>query len=112
MQERDCTAVDADDDATVDYERYAANNGLGSPRHRDDKDDGPLMFADPLGYVSGGAFGESAELLVMGTEWELLTAFFWIVQRTAQKKQGNVHVLGARIASESNNFHLKKIPCV
>jgi hypothetical protein len=27
--------------------------GLGSPTHLDDKDDGPLMFADPLGDVSG-----------------------------------------------------------
>jgi hypothetical protein len=62
-QERDCVFVDADDDAMVDYNRYAANNGLGSPRHLDDKDDGALMFADPLGDVSGGALGESAELL-------------------------------------------------
>jgi hypothetical protein len=38
------------------------------------------MFADPLGYVSGGALGESAELLAKGKERELLTALFWIVQ--------------------------------
>ncbi len=109
-QECDCAAVDADDDATVDYYRYVANNGLGSPRHPYDEDDGPLMFADPLGDVSGGALGESAELLAKGEEWKLLTVLFWIVQRTARKKRGNV--LGVRIASESNNCYFKFFPCV
>ncbi len=109
-QECNCAIVNADDDATVDYDWYAANNGLRSPRHLDDEDDGPLMFADLLGDVSGGTFGESAELLAKGEERELLKAFFWIVQRTAQKKRGNV--LGARIASESNNFYFKIFPCV
>ncbi len=82
--------MDADDDATVDCDRYAANNELGSPRHPGDKVDRPLMCADPLGDVSGGMVGESAELLAKGKEWELLRAFFWIVQRTAQKKLGNM----------------------
>ncbi len=68
--------MDADNDATVEDNWYAANSGLGSPRHLDDKDDGPLTFADPLGDVSGGVLGESSELLVMAKEWELLTAFF------------------------------------
>jgi hypothetical protein len=81
-QERNCAVVGADDDATVDYDWYAANNGLASPRHPDDEDDGPLMFADPLGDVSGGA--------LVGKEWELLLALFCIVERTAQKKWGNV----------------------
>jgi hypothetical protein len=38
--------------------------------------------------------GESAELLAKGMEREMLTALFWIVQKTAQKKHGNV--LGVR----------------
>jgi hypothetical protein len=105
VQELDCAIRDADDDATVDYDQYATNNGLGSPRHPDVEDDGPSMFADFLGDVSGGALGESAELLAKGEEQELLAAFFWIVQRTAQKKRGNV--LGAQIASKSNNFYFK-----
>ncbi len=108
--EHECVIVDADEDATVDYDWYAANNGCGSPRHPDDEDDGPLMFVNLLGDVSGGALGEWVELLAKGKERELLMAFFWIVQRTAQKKQGNV--LGARIASESNNFYFKIFPCV
>jgi hypothetical protein len=100
--------MDTDDDATVDYNQYATNNGLASPRHPDVVDDGPLMFADPLGDVSGGALGESAELLAKGKEQELLTALFWIVQRTALNKRGNV--LGVQIASESNNFYFKNFP--
>jgi hypothetical protein len=79
MQERDCAFVDADDDATVDNSWYATNNGLGS-----------LDVRRSAGRCVRGALGESAELLVKGKEWELLTVFFWIVQRTAQKKQGNV----------------------
>jgi hypothetical protein len=85
-QERNCAIVDADNDAMADYNQYAINNGLASLRHLNDKDDGPLMFADPLGDVSGGALGESAELLAKGKEWKLLTALFLIVQRTARKK--------------------------
>jgi hypothetical protein len=87
-QERDCTFVDADDDATVDNGRYAANNGLGS-----------LVVRRSAGRYVRGALGESAELLVKGEERELLTAFFWIVQRTARKKRGN-------------NFYFGNIPCV
>jgi hypothetical protein len=67
----------------VDNNWYDANNELGSlDAHRS------------AGRCVRGALGESAELLAKGEEWELLTAFFWIVQRTAQKKQGNV--LGVR----------------
>ncbi len=55
---------------------YATSNGLGSPRHPDDEDDKALTFADPLGDVSGGALGESAELLAKAEERELLTGFF------------------------------------
>ncbi len=61
---------------TVEDNQYAANNRLGSPRHPDDKDDGPLMFVDPLGDVSGGLLGESAKLLAKAKELELLMAFF------------------------------------
>jgi hypothetical protein len=68
------------------------------------------MFAYPLGDVSGGALRENSELLAKGKEWELLMAFFWIMQRTAQKKQGNV--LGVQIASESNDFYFNFFPCV
>jgi hypothetical protein len=74
-QECDCDFVDADDDATVDNNWYAANNGLGS-----------LDVCRSAGRCVRGALGESAELLAKGWEQELLTAFFWIVQRTAQKK--------------------------
>jgi hypothetical protein len=59
--------------------------GLGSPPHSDDKDGGPLTFADPLGDCQG-----SAELLAKAEERELMMGFFKIVQRTAQKKRGNV----------------------
>jgi hypothetical protein len=68
--------VDADNNAMVEDNWYAANNGLGSPRHMDDKDNGPLTFTDLLGDVSGGALGESAQLLAKVKEQELLTAFF------------------------------------
>jgi hypothetical protein len=71
--------VDADDDATVDNGWYASNNGLGS-----------LDIHRSAGRFVRGVLEESAESLVKGKEWELLTAFFWIVKRTAQKKQGNV----------------------
>jgi hypothetical protein len=71
-QERDCAFVDADDDATVDNGGYAANNGLGS-----------LDVRRSTGRFVRGALGESVESLVKGEEWELLTVFFWIVQRTA-----------------------------
>ncbi len=71
--------MDADDDATVDNGWYATNNGLGS-----------LDGCRSAGRCVRGALGKSAELLVKGEEQELLTAFFWIVQRTAQRKQGNV----------------------
>jgi hypothetical protein len=64
--------VDADDDAMVDNGWYAANNGLGS-----------LGVRRSAGRCVRGVFGESAELLVKGEEQELLTVFFWIVQRTA-----------------------------
>jgi hypothetical protein len=102
-QERDCAFVDADDDATVDNNWYATNNGLGS-----------LDVPRSAGKCVGGTLGESAELLAKGEERKLLTAFFWIVQKTARKKQGDVHVLGgAQLASESNNFlYVKNIPCV
>jgi hypothetical protein len=78
-QERNCAFVDADDDAMVDNGRYAANNGLGS-----------LDVCRSAGRCVRGAVGESAESLVKGEERELLTAFFWILQRTAQKRRGNV----------------------
>jgi hypothetical protein len=68
--------VDADDDATVENNWYATNNGLGSPRHLDDEDNEPLTFADPQGDVSGGMLGESVELWAKTKERELLTAFF------------------------------------
>ncbi len=71
--------MDADDDATVDNNHYAVNNGLGS-----------LDVCRSAGRCVRGALGESAELLAKGGERELLMAFFWILQRTAQKKQGNV----------------------
>jgi hypothetical protein len=60
----------------VEDDWYATNNGFESSTHPDDKDDGPLTFADPLGVVSEGALGESAELLAKAKERELLTAFF------------------------------------
>jgi hypothetical protein len=71
-----CAVVDADNDTTVEDDWYAPNNGLGSSRHPDDKKDGPLTFTDPLGDVSGSPLGESAELLAMAKERELLTALF------------------------------------
>jgi hypothetical protein len=75
-QERDCAFVDADDDATVDNGQYAVNNnGLRS-----------LDVRRSAGRYVRGVLGESVELLVKGKERELLMAFFWIVQRTAQKK--------------------------
>jgi hypothetical protein len=67
--------VDADDDSTVDNDWYAANNELGS-----------LDACRLAKRCVRGALGESAELLAKGKERELLTAFIWIVQRTAQKK--------------------------
>ncbi len=54
-QERGCAFVDADDDATVDNDRYAANNGLGS-----------LDVRRSAGRCVRGALGESAELLAKG----------------------------------------------
>jgi hypothetical protein len=75
-QERDCAVVDADDNAMAEDNQYAANNGLGSPRHPDYEDDGPLTFKDPLRDVSGGALGESAKLLAKPKERELLMEFF------------------------------------
>jgi hypothetical protein len=78
-QEYDCAFVDADDDATVDNDRNTANNGLGS-----------LDVHRSAGRCVRGALRESAELLVKGKEWQMLTAIFWIVQRTGQKKRGNV----------------------
>jgi hypothetical protein len=68
--------VDADNYATVKDDWYAANNGLGLPRHPDDKDSGLLMFADLLGDVLGGVLGESADLLAKAKERKLLKAFF------------------------------------
>jgi hypothetical protein len=82
-QERDCAFVDADDDAMVDNDWHAANNGLGL-----------LDVRRSAGRCVRGVLGESAKLLAKEKEQELLTTFFWIVQRTAQKKQGNV--LGVR----------------
>jgi hypothetical protein len=75
--------VNADDDATVDNNQYAPNNGFGS-----------LDDRRSAGRCVRGTLGESAELLAKGKEQEILTAFFWIVQKTALKKQGNV--LGVR----------------
>jgi hypothetical protein len=69
--------VDTDDDSTVDNDWYAANNGLGS-----------LDVSRSAGRCVRGALGESAELMAKGKERELMTVIFWIVQRTAQKKQG------------------------
>jgi hypothetical protein len=75
--------VDTDDDAMVDNNWYAVDNGLGS-----------LDVHRSAGRCVRGALGESAALLAKGEEQELLMAFFWILQRTAKKKQGNV--LGLR----------------
>jgi hypothetical protein len=75
-QEHDCAILDTDDNAMVEDKRYAANNGLGSPRHPDDKDNRSLTFVNTQGNVSGGTLGESAELLLKAKERELLTAFF------------------------------------
>ena len=75
--------MDADDDATVDNDWYATNNGLGQ-----------LDVCRSAGRCVRGASRKSTELLAKGKEQELLTAFFWIVQRTAGKKKGNV--LGVR----------------
>ncbi len=47
--------MDADDDATVDNNRYAANNGLGS-----------LDVHRSAGRCVRGALGESAELFAKG----------------------------------------------
>ncbi len=58
------------------HNQYATNNGLGSPSHPGDEDDGPLTFADPLGDVLGGTLGESAELLAKAKERGLLMRFF------------------------------------
>jgi hypothetical protein len=71
--------VDANDDAMVDNGQYAPNNGLGSHDVR-----------RSAGRCVRGVLGESVELLVKGKERELLAVFFWIMHRTAQKKQGNV----------------------
>ncbi len=71
--------MDADDDAMVDNNWYATNNGLGS-----------LDVRRSAGRCVRSALGESAKLLAKGKKWELLMAFSWIVQKTAQKKQGNV----------------------
>jgi hypothetical protein len=79
VQECDCAFVDADDDATVDNGWYATNNGFGS-----------LDVRRSAGRCVRGVLGDSAVSLVRGKEWELLTAFFWIMQKTAQKKQSNV----------------------
>jgi hypothetical protein len=76
LQERDHAIVDTDDDAMMEDDWYAANYGLRSPRHPDDKDDGTLTFADPQGDVSGGMLGESAKLLAKAKKQELLTGFF------------------------------------
>jgi hypothetical protein len=54
--------VDADTNARAEDYWYAANNGLGSPRHLDDEDGGALTFADLQGDMSGGALGESAKM--------------------------------------------------
>jgi hypothetical protein len=63
-----------------------------------------------------GALRESAKLLAKAKEWELLTAFFLIMLRTAQKKRGNVArcwgCANVQIASESNILKLKKSLCV
>jgi hypothetical protein len=56
-QEHDCAVVDTDNDATMEDDRYAANNGLGSLRHLNDDDDEPLMFADPLEMCQGARWG-------------------------------------------------------
>jgi hypothetical protein len=82
-QECNCAFVDADDDAMVDNNWYAVNNGIGS-----------LDVCRSAGRCVRGTLGESAELLAKGKERELLMAFFWILQRTARKKRGNV--LGVR----------------
>ncbi len=68
-QERNCAFVDADDDASVDNNWYAANNRLGS-----------LDVRRSSGRCVRGALGKSAELLAKGKERELLMAFFWIMQ--------------------------------
>jgi hypothetical protein len=78
-QERNYAFVDADDDAMVDNDWYAVNNGLGS-----------LDVHRSAGRCVRGALGESVELLAKGEERELLMTFIWIVQRTAHKKQDNV----------------------
>jgi hypothetical protein len=68
--------VGTDNNATVEDDWCAANNGLGSSIHPDDKEDRPLTFRDLLGDVSGGALVESIELLAEAKERELLRAFF------------------------------------
>jgi hypothetical protein len=55
VQERNFAFVDADDDATVDNNRYVANHRLGS-----------LDVRRPSGRCVRGALGESAELLAKG----------------------------------------------
>ncbi len=55
MQERNCAFVGVDDDATVDNDWYAANNGLGS-----------LDDCRSAGRCVRGTLGESAKLLARG----------------------------------------------
>jgi hypothetical protein len=71
--------VDADDDSMVDNDQYTANNGLGS-----------LDVCRSARRCVRGTLGECADLFAKGGKQKLLTAFFWIVQRTAWKKQGDV----------------------
>ncbi len=54
-QECNCAFVDEDDDATVDNDWCATNNGLGS-----------LDVCRSAGRCVRGALGESAELLAKG----------------------------------------------
>jgi hypothetical protein len=74
VQECDCAFEDTDDDAMVDNDWCAANNGLGS-----------LDVRRSAGGCVRGALGESVELLAKSKERGQLTAFFLIKQRTAQK---------------------------
>jgi hypothetical protein len=78
-QERNCACVDTDDDVTLDNNWYATNNGLGS-----------LDVCRSAGRCVRGPLGGSTVLLAKGKERKLSRAFFWIVQKTAGKKQGNV----------------------
>ncbi len=100
VHEHDCAFVDADDDATVDNNQYAANNGFGSL-------DVCRSLEDVSGVRWGGVWSCWQTARSRGTVDGVLLDCAKNCMKETRQCAG-----GAQVASESNNFYFKNIPCV